>query len=590
MTAALSPRNLKVVDYRVEVADLHAHQFRVTLTLPHPAPQQGFSLPVWIPGSYLVREFARHLSGISARQGRRAVALEQRDKTTWVAACEGPAALVVSYLVYAFDPSVRGAFLDAGRGFFNGSSLFLCAEGRSADVQRLTLGRLPKGWQVATAMAQTAPHVFEATDYDELIDHPLALGPFWRGSFEAGGVEHAFVVSGAWPSFDGERLLADSRRICAAQIRFWHGRGKPPFARYVFLLHVSDSGSGGLEHRASTALGATRSELPRLGEAAGSDGYTNLLGLISHEYFHAWNVKRLRPRDTEPLHLGRENHSTLLWFFEGFTSYYDELFLLRTGCIERAQYLRLLAKPITSVLGTPGRQVQSLAAASFDAWTKFYRADENTPNATVNYYAKGALVGLLCDLALRRHGATLDAVMAALWRQTAGGPLAETQIFDALVDAAATGGPALRRELRAWVHGTAELPLAEYLRAFAVTLREEPASLAAVLGLKLSEGAFSGVQVKQVLRGSAAEAAGLAAGDELLAVDGWRIRRLDDARQWLQPGAAFELLTARDQRVATRRVVPPGPAASPAAPTFTLAANDAADAGALALRRAWLGG
>jgi predicted metalloprotease with PDZ domain len=573
-----------MVDYRVEIDDLHAHLFRVTLTLPSPAAQQVLALPVWIPGSYMVREFARHLSGITARQGWRDVVLGQRDKTTWVAACEGATTLVVSYRVYAFDSTVRGAFLDAGRGFFNGSSLFLRAEGRGAEPQRVTLGRLPAGWQIATAMAPSGPRRYQAADYAELIDHPFELGPFWRGRFEAGGVEHEFAVNGAWPSFDGERLLADARRLCSAQIRFWHGRGKPPFARYVFLLHVAEDGHGGLEHRASTALAATRRELPRLGAKEAGDGYIGLLGLISHEYFHTWNVKRLRPREFETLDLGRENPSRLLWFFEGFTSYYDDLFLLRSGLIDRARYLKLLARPINAVLGSPGRGVQSVAAASFDAWTKYYRPDENTPNATVSYYNKGALVALLCDLSLRaRFGATLDEAMPLLWRTAAGGPVGEDEIFTAVTH----GDAALRRELHDWVHGTGELPLAERLAALAVAQRDEAPSLAALLGLKLSEGAVSGISVKQVLRGSAAEAAGLAAGDELLAVDGWRIRRLDDARQWLVAGAAFELLLTRDQRVLTLRVTPP---ATVAMRSVTLVADDNAEAGALALRRAWLGG
>ena len=320
--------------YRVEIDDAQAHGWRVTLTLPGPAAEQVLSLPVWIPGSYLVREFARHLSHLSAHQGRREVALVQRDKASWVAACRGTAALVVRYRVHAFDASVRGAFLDAERGFFNGSSLFLRAEGREAESHRVQIGRLPAGWQVATAMPSRGPRSFEAADYGELIDHPFALGRFWQGSFEAGGVEHRFVVSCAWPSFDGERLLADVQRLCSTQIRFWHGRGKPPFASYLFMLHVAEDGHGGLEHRASTALAASRRDLPRRGAGAAnarggkmkgaligvsndasngisngissdalSDGYLGLLGLISHEYFHAWNVKRLRPREFESLDL-----------------------------------------------------------------------------------------------------------------------------------------------------------------------------------------------------------------------------------------------------------------------------------------------
>jgi predicted metalloprotease with PDZ domain len=572
-----------VPGYRVDIDDRHAHGFSVTLTLPRPAAEQVLSLPVWIPGSYLLRDFARHLSHLSARQGRREVALAQRDKTSWVAACSGAAALVVRYRVHAFDTSVRGAFLDADRGFFNGSSLFLQAQGREAEPHRVALGPLPPGWQVATAMPARGPRRFEAADYAELIDHPFALGRFWQGRFEAGGVEHRVAVGGAWPSFDGERLLADMRRLCAAQIRFWHGRGRPPFGRYLFLLQVADGGHGGLEHRAGTALQAARRDLPRRGAAEASEAYVGLLGLISHEYFHAWNGTRLRPREFDRLDLSREHPSTLLWFVEGFTSYYDDLFLLKSGLVDRARYLRLLSRPVNTVLSTPGRHVQSLAAASFDAWTKAYRPDENTANATVSYYAKGALVALLCDLALRERGRSLDEVMRALWRHPDGGPFGENDIADAM---AAAGGATLRADLLAWVHGTAELPLQRYLAAAGLTLRDEAPTLAAQLGLVLSEGPVSGVAVRQVQRGSAAEAAGVSAGDELLAADGWRLRRLEDARQWLAPGAAFDLLVVRDQRLLTLRVVPPGTAA---APTFALRDDANAGAAALALRRAWLG-
>jgi predicted metalloprotease with PDZ domain len=573
-----------VARYRVEIADANAHLFRVTLTLARPAAAQGLSLPVWVPGSYLVREFSRHVSALAARQGARAVALVQHDKSRWLAACEGRTALVVSYLVYAFDRSARGAFLDAERGFFNGSSLFLRAEGREAEPQQLQLGRLPAGWQVATAMAALGPRRFAAADYDELIDHPLALGRLWRGRFRCAGVEHAIAVGGAWPSFDAARLLRDIARVCAAQLHFWHGAGRAPFGNYLFLLQLADEGHGGLEHRASAVLLAARGDLPRSGAAETTDAYVDLLGLVSHEYFHTWNVKRMKPRELVAPDLGRETYTRLLWFFEGFTSYYEDLLLLRAGLIDRGRYLRLLARPVNALLGSPGRAVQSVAAASFDAWIKYYRSDENTLNATVSYYTKGALVALLCDLWLRAHGqATLDDVMRRLWRASARGAIGEDEITGAL---AAAGGEKLRRQLQAWVHGTDELPLEAMLAAAGVAWHEEPVPLAAQLGLKISEGPVSGVHVRQVLRGSAAEAAGLAAGDELLAVDGWRIRRLDDARQWLAVGRSFEVLAVRDQRVRELRLKLP---AAPAAPSVVLLVDEQADAAALALRRAWLG-
>jgi predicted metalloprotease with PDZ domain len=319
--------------YRIELADIAAHRYRVTLTLDNPAAEQQLHLPVWIPGSYLVREFAKHLSGLTARQGRRELAIEQLDKAGWRVRCSGRAALVLSYDVYAFDASVRTAWLDSQRAFFNPSSLCLRAAGREGDTHRIELARVPKGWRVATEMAERDGG-FEAGDYDELVDHPFEIGPHWQGEFTAAGVPHRIVVAGAWPSFDGERLLADVQRICEAQISFWGGA---PFPRYSFLLWAVDDGHGGLEHRASTALICARRELPTALEAsAPSDNYARLLGLFSHEYFHAWNVKRLRPAEFARLDYQRENYTELLWFFEGFTSYYDELFLRRAGTARRS--------------------------------------------------------------------------------------------------------------------------------------------------------------------------------------------------------------------------------------------------------------
>jgi predicted metalloprotease with PDZ domain len=612
-----------MITYRIDVADAHAHLFRVTLTIARPQAEQRLSLPVWIPGSYLVREFARHLSALQAHQGGTEVPLEQIDKATWRASSSTRGALRVTYLVYAFDTSVRAAFLDAQRGFFNSTSLCLRVEGQEAKSHRLQLGTLPRGWQVATALRAVSANgagqgVYEANDYDELVDHPVELGRFWRGHFEAAGVPHEFVVAGALPDFDGERLLADTRRICEAQIAFWHGAskravrksagaratraGKAPFDRYVFLLNTAEDGHGGLEHRASTALLASRRDLPARprveskpnGLPETSDGYASLLGLISHEYFHTWNVKRLRPAEFAQYDYTRENYTELLWFFEGFTSYYDDLFLLRCGLIDEARYLRLLGKTITSVQATPGRQVQSVAQSSFDAWVKYYRADENSPNATVSYYTKGSLVALALDLTLRSEGASLDAVMRALWKTSAGGPIGQADILAALQ---AVGGRSYAKELTEWVHGTDELPLARLLQRAGIDWQAQPATLAQRLGLRVNESALTGIKVSHVLRGGAAERAGLAAGDELLAVGGWRMRRLEDAQRVLTAGSTMELLVARDQRVLTLALNAPelathgGPITlGTSAATTTTATTTATAKTAQALRQAWFSG
>ena len=600
------PGVLPVVNYRVAPFDLHAHLFHVTLTIQKPAALQRVSLPVWIPGSYLVREFSKNLQRLEASQGPQALDVTQLDKCSWQINCVPGKALVLRYEVCAFDSSVRAAWLDASRGFFNGTSLFLRVAGQTDSPHQVTLVATPavKRWHVATGLAPlklTANGfgTYAAADYDELADCPVEMGNFWSGSFVACGVPHRFVVAGAAPSFDGARLLADTQKICETEIRLWHPTGsgsavkKTPHKNYLFMLNAVDDGYGGLEHRNSTALICNRKDLPRFGGAAlagaaatltgkqvkqtaaqaatspasalakQTEGYTTLLGLISHEYFHTWNVKRLRPAEFARYDYGAENYTALLWFFEGFTSYYDDLVLRRARLIDDTGYLRLLTKTINQVLQAPGRQVQSVAQASFDAWVKYYRQDENTPNATVSYYTKGALVALCLDLTLRQHSlpgqeakTTLDDVMRGLWLRCKAGPMAEADLAAVLLD---LSGRSYTKELAAWVHSTDELPLQTLLEASGITVLNEPAQMAQALGLRVAEG--SAVQVKMVLRGGAAEQAGFAAGDEWLGVEvesgmgpdtsasAWRISKLEELTFYAGHATQVRALVARDKRL-----------------------------------------
>jgi predicted metalloprotease with PDZ domain len=554
--ASSSAARHATVHYRIEPADLHAHLFRVTLSIDQPAAQQRVSLPVWIPGSYLVREFSKNLQRLHARQEGRAIAAQQLDKCNWQIECVPSSPLVISYEVYAFDNSVRTAWLDTQRGFFNGTSLCLRVHGQETSVHSVEVvanAAVPQ-WELATGLA---PHkvgkrgfgTYLAADYDELVDCPVEMGQLWSGEFKAGGVPHRFVVAGASESFDSARMLGDVQRICETEIRFWHDRKRPPHKSYLFMLNVVDDGYGGLEHRNSTALIASRRDLPRLGETRNSDGYVTLLGLISHEYFHTWNVKHLRPAEFTHYDYERENYTPLLWFFEGFTSYYDDLLLRRGGLIDDAVYLKLLNKTINQVMQTPGREVQAVAQASFDAWVKYYRQDENTPNATVSYYTKGALVALCFDLTLRSEGhTTLDDVMRALWARCKAGPMTEADFAAVLKE---LGGRAFTREIAAWVHGTRELPLEELLQPHGIVVLEEPAQLQQRLGLRVTE--TSGVQIKTVLRGGAGELAGLAANDEWVGVEvagtAWRITKLDDLLLYAGNHKKVTALVARDKRL-----------------------------------------
>ncbi len=570
------------IHYRVALRNLHAHLFGVTLTIARPAAHQVLRLPAWIPGSYLVREFAKNLQNLRCRQGSKSVPALQSDKATWEIGCAPEQPLVVHYEVYANDPSVRTAWLDATRGFFNGTSLCLQVDGQHDQVHvlELVVDAAIATWSVATGLEPVKVNrqgfgSYRADNYDTLVDCPFEMGPFWSGSFVACGIPHRFVVAGAPPSFDGTKLLADTQAICEAEIRFWHGnsiknnsklykkhegQSPIPFKSYVFMLNAVGDGYGGLEHRNSTALICKRADLPRLPRTSLAptthkqpEGYTTLLGLISHEYFHTWNVKRLRPAELASYDYTQENYTELLWFFEGFTSYYDDLLLRRAGLIDNAAYLKLITKTINGVAQTPGRKVQSVAQASFDAWIKYYRQDENSPNATVSYYTKGSLVALCLDLTLRAEGkATLDAVMCALWSHCQGGPMSEQDLLAVLQQ---LGGRSFAADLAHWVHSTKELPVAALLERHGVQIHQEPDQVAQQLGLRVKEG--DGLFIHQVLRGGVAEKAGFASGDEWLAVQptgrdahgAWRLQTLDDFTLYAGNAKKVTAIVSRDKRV-----------------------------------------
>ena len=536
--SALAKEPASAISYRIVPVDPHAHLFEVTLSIARPDPAgQRVALPAWIPGSYMIREFARHVVSIAARSGMRAVRLRKLDKHTWQAArCDAP--LVLAYRVYAWDLSVRAAHLDASHGFFNGSSVFLRVIGQE-DRPCDALIEPPDGpayadWRVATTLPRAgAPlHSFgryRAADYDELIDHPVEMGRFTLASFEAGGARHEIAITGRHDA-DTARLGRDLARVCAEQIRLFEPRTRrAPVERYLFQVMAVGDGYGGLEHRSSTALICARNDLPWRGQRDVPEGYRTFLGLASHEYFHTWNVKRIKPAAFAPYDLQQESYTRLLWIFEGFTSYYDDLMLVRSGVIGREAYLTVLARTISGVMRGPGRRLQSVADSSFDAWIKYYRQDENSPNAISSYYAKGSLVALALDLTIRARTAgrrSLDDAMRLMWRrygrdffaQRRG--LAEDE-FPRLLEEAT--GLRLDAQIRSWAYGTAELPLARLLKGFGVQLAlgggdQGPTSIGAKLANR--EGQLG---IATAYAGQAAQRAGLSAGDTLVAVDGLRV-------------------------------------------------------------------
>jgi predicted metalloprotease with PDZ domain len=576
------------IAFQVSINPTRAHTFDVQLVILSPAASQQLRLPAWIPGSYLVREFTKQLGPLQARQGRKSLVVLQLEKATWQVACHPGQPLSLRYSVYAHDASVRTAWLEASRGFFNPTSLCVQVQGQEHLPHLLTLVE-PKprnNWQVATGALPLKANKagwgsYQFPNYDALADSPFEMGPLWIGRFNCKGVAHQFAVAHAAPTFDGERLLADTQKIVATQIAFWHGHKAAPHQRYAFLLAAVDDGYGGLEHQFSTALMCKRADLPRQGNTKPHEGYLDLLGLISHEYFHTWNVKRMRPTEFTRYDYTQENYTSLLWFFEGFTSYYDDVLLVRAGLLSPDDYLKRLTKTLAQVAVTPGRKVQSVAQASFDAWVKYYRPDENSANCTVSYYTKGSLVALCLDLTLRQEGrGDLDQVMRLLWQRSQGGPIDEAAIAAALQE---IGGRSYADELAAWVHGVGELPVQALLEAQGVTIVQDVAPPDQTLGMKVQEG--NAVMVKQVLAGGAAAQAGFSPGDEWFGLEvgagakatAWRLHKLVELALYAGKAKRIKALVARDKRLLQLTLLLPT-----AAKTVRLAV------GTLGLVKAWL--
>ncbi|MBS0600229.1 MAG: M61 family metallopeptidase [Proteobacteria bacterium] len=587
----------------------HTHRFLSRCTVAEPAADgQCFVLPAWIPGSYLIREFAKNVIAFTACDGDGApVAVTKTGKDGWrCAPCRGP--LSVELEVHALDLSVRTAWLDTTRAYANGTALFPRLPDRADAPCELELvlpqGETYAGWRVATGLTALATDargagLYAAADYDELVDCPIEIGDWQHARFTACGVPHEIVIAGRC-TVDLDRLARDLERVCSAQIRLF---GEPaPFERYLFLVMAVGDGYGGLEHRNSTSLLCARDDLPQPGAAELTDGYRTFLGLCSHEYFHAWNVKRIRPAAFTPYDYQRENYTRLLWAFEGITSYYDDLMLRRSGLIDEAAWLQLLGETATRVWRGPGRHRQSVAESSFDAWTKFYRPDADTPNAVVSYYAKGALVALALDLTLRRLSRgtrSLDDLMRALWQRYGRPGLGVPE--DGIESLAAElAGQPLADFFAACVHGTGDLPLAELLAGHGLVFRLRPAEGATDKGGRAGSGpggrvdaglrttlAGEELRVAHVLDGGPAQAAGLAAGDVLVALDGLRVQPRGFERQLgrYAPGARVELLGFRRDELMR---FPLELAAAPA-DTVWITPDPQADAEALQRRQAWLG-
>lgn len=514
-----------------------AHHYLVKLIFTARAQSHQLTLPVWIPGSYMVREFSKNIITLGASQNNQTISSCQINKNNWL--LEGLTAgdqVEVSYTVYACEYGIRTAFLDAKRGYFNPTSLCLSVAGYENDIHQVQFANLPTDWQVACGLAADDNEVFSAQNYDELIDSPFELGPFERLEFSVAGVNHYLILSGTIPPFDRERMISDMQKICDYQIKLFGGVA--PYTGYGFILNLSGEIYTGLEHRNSTLLMAPYYAMPNFNRSNDED-YIKLLGLISHEFFHTWNVKRIKPQVFTPYNLEQENYTKLLWWFEGVTSYYDDLVLYRSGVISQEKYLGFITDNLNNVYKFAGVTQQSLANSSLTSWIKYYRQDENSPNSIVSYYVKGSLVALCLDLLIREQSEfSLDDVMRYLFQQWQQNPVGVGEDEIPALIKAATGV-----DLAEFIHLATEttelLPFKDLLAKFGLNLNkriaknhqdsgkyfEQQANLVTStntitldLGAKLDKQSL-GYLVKNVYDNTPAQATGLAAGDLIVALN-----------------------------------------------------------------------
>jgi len=535
-----------MLHYQIEFDDYRQHLVHVTLRFLA-NPNQELWLPTWIPGSYLVREFSKHIESVKASdEAGRILSIKKTEKNRWRLFNTDHELITVEYDVYAYDLSVRGAYVDQTRLYINPACVCLGLQDQEqapCEVEVFLPDEL-KHFQIATGLTSKSlvkgRFTLKAENYDQLIDSPFELADQSRFSFEANGISHEFVISGKH-STDLDRLKADIKKICETEINLF---GSAPFKDYTFMTMATGNSYGGLEHCNSTSLITPRDDLPKAGEAEEpSKDYQRFLGLCSHEYFHSWLVKFIRPENFANYDLHKEGYTSLLWIFEGFTSYYDDLILLRSGVISQKSYLDLLKAQIDRYLQNPGRFIQSVSESSFDAWIKFYRQDENSNNAGTSYYNKGSLVALCLDLGLRLRGSNLDSLMRRLYENTQNGMQVNDRTIVELCNELT--GDNWIEQINHLINTTDELPLDQLFPEFGLSYSIKN-DKALPFGLKVADKA-EGVVIQQVRRESAAAQAGLSANDVIIAIDGLKASEKLLAKYAKQQGTFTVFAFRRDE-------------------------------------------
>jgi len=539
-----------VIKYTISLEDANQHLIDICMTITHPLKQgQEFWLPDWIPGSYMIRDFSRNIVKLKVEENKKRIKLSKISKSTWRLQ-QDVNEISINYQVYAWDLSVRSAHFDDQHCFFNGTSTFIGLKGQEQQPHQVEIiapsDFNQKCWKVATSMPKTKTNkygfgVYQSSSYAELIDHPFEMADFIETNFVVDDVEHRMIFVEAPDNIDLERIATDVQIICQYECKFFTDK-KPPFDQYLFMTFVQKNGFGGLEHLSSTALHCSHDDLPIIGEdqTKKSVDYQKFLSLCCHEYFHCWNVKRIKPARFASYHLQQEVHTELLWFFEGITSYYDELFLVRSGVITPENYLDMLAKNITRYMRGSGRLKQTITESSFDAWTKFYKQDENAANAIVSYYIKGGLLAFYLDFEIRKltnSDKNLDDLMRLIWQQY-GKKTIGVEEKDIQKTAERLVGESMQGFFDLILYSTQELDLQTLFKQLGINYQLLPESK------KMEKGGYttlemerepvcslginhkpnmSGVEIVSVFDGGCGQVGGLSHGDIIIAIDGYKI-------------------------------------------------------------------
>jgi predicted metalloprotease with PDZ domain len=546
------------IQYQILMPQPESHLFEVQLEIEgwH-AAILDLKMSAWTPGSYLIREYVRHLQDFKAI-GERPLQWHKLTKNHWQIETEGSSSLRIRYRIFANELTVRTNHLDATHGYFNPAALCFYIPGFEHNSIQVTVIPPDSTWKITTPLESVAGTVntFRAADFDTLVDSPFEIGNHQRYDFEVLGKSHQLAIWGQG-NIDPAQVIRDTQKIIQVEADIFSGL---PYDRYVFLLHLSNQGFGGLEHKFSCTLNYSRFGF------RSPDKYHRFMQLVAHEFFHLWNVKRIRPKALETFDYDQENYTPSLWFSEGTTSYYDLVIPFRAGIYDARAFLKALSKEITRFLTTPGRHVQPLSESSFDAWIKLYRRDAYSDNSQISYYLKGEMVSLLLDLLIREqthHQRSLDDVMRYMWEQFGQPEVGFTpEQLQAVIEAMA--GQDLTDFWQRYLHTTEELPLAEYLERFGLQLEaERTEDKPPYLGMTV-KSEHGRELVKFVEVASPAQLAGIDSGDELLALDGVRVaaEELGDRLKNYEPGDTVHITVFHQDELRTYQVELAPPRAS----------------------------